>query len=56
MGAQLVGACRRGGLNAGQMLAGALKAVMLLNNEPEFDSAAGNKAAAALGRRDMVIT
>jgi NADH-quinone oxidoreductase subunit G len=34
----------QGGLNAGQMLAGGLKAVLLLNNEPEFDSAAGAAA------------
>ena len=42
VGAQLAGALpRKGGLNAGQMLAGGLKAVILLNNEPEFDSAGG---------------
>ncbi len=45
-----------GGLNAGQMLAGALKGVLLLNNEPEFDSAAGARASAALGHADMVVT
>jgi NADH-quinone oxidoreductase subunit G len=33
-----------------------LKAVLLLNNEPEFDSAAGAQAAKALGQADMVIT
>jgi NADH-quinone oxidoreductase subunit G len=38
------------------MLAGGLKAAILLNNEPEFDSAAGAKAAAALGQAEMVIT
>ena len=43
-----------GGLNAGQMLAGELKAILLLNNEPEFDSVAG--AAHNLGRAEMVVT
>jgi NADH-quinone oxidoreductase subunit G len=57
VGAQLVGAVPGpGGLDAGQMLAGALKGVILLNNEPEFDSAAGAKAAAALARSEMVVT
>jgi NADH-quinone oxidoreductase subunit G len=59
VGAQLVGAFpdrAAGGLNAGQMLAGGLKAVLLLNNEPEFDSAAGAAAKAALGQADMVVT
>ena len=45
------------GLNAGQMLKqGGLKAVLLLNNEPEFDSAAGGAAKDALARADMVVT
>jgi NADH-quinone oxidoreductase subunit G len=44
------------GLNAAQMLGGDLKAVFLLNCEPEFDSAAGAQAAAALGRAEMVVT
>jgi len=57
VGAQLVGAMPgAGGLHAGQMLGGALKAVVLLNNEPEFDSAAGPQAAATLGQADMVVT
>ena len=59
VGAQLVGAFAegaKGGLNAGQMLAGGLKAVLLLNNEPEFDSAAGAQAKATLGQADMVVT
>ncbi|MGE3347995.1 MAG: NADH-quinone oxidoreductase subunit NuoG [Ramlibacter sp.] len=57
VGAQVVGAMPgAGGLNAGQMLGGALKAVLLLNTEPEFDSAAGAQAAAALGRAEMVVT
>ena len=46
VGAQLVKAMPgEGGLNAGQMLAGGLKALFLLNNEPEFDSAAGAERA-----------
>ncbi len=57
VGAQLVGAVPgAGGLNAGQMLGGALKAAILLNTEPEFDSAPGRKAAAALGQAQMVVT
>jgi len=57
VGAQLAGAMPdANGLNAGQMLAGGLKAAILLNNEPEFDSAAGAKAAAALGQAEMVVT
>jgi NADH-quinone oxidoreductase subunit G len=57
VGAQLVGALPgTGGLNAGQMLQGGLKAVLLLNTEPVFDSAAGARAAAALGQADMVVT
>ncbi|MDP3821777.1 MAG: NADH-quinone oxidoreductase subunit NuoG [Burkholderiales bacterium] len=57
VGAQLAGALPgANGLNAGQMLAGGLKAAILLNTEPEFDSAAGQKAAAALARADMVVT
>ncbi|QXL84760.1 NADH-quinone oxidoreductase subunit NuoG [Comamonas sp. NLF-1-9] len=45
-----------GGLNAGQMLAGALKAAVLFNTEPEFDSAAGPAAAQALSQAGMVVT
>ncbi|MEJ6023866.1 NADH-quinone oxidoreductase subunit NuoG [Ramlibacter sp. PS4R-6] len=57
VGAQLVKALPgEGGLNAGQMLSGSLKAVILLNNEPEFDSAAGAKAKAALGQAEMVVS
>lgn len=57
VGAQLVGATPgAGGLNAAQMLGGALKAVILLNNEPEFDSAAGVKAKTALSASDMVVS
>ena len=57
VGAQLVNALPgEGGLNAGQMLSGALKAVVLLNTEPEFDSAAGRNARAALDGAEMVIS
>ncbi|WP_336691957.1 NADH-quinone oxidoreductase subunit NuoG [Delftia acidovorans] len=61
VGAQWVGAQPAAmgsnvGLNAGQMLAGGLKAVLLLNNEPVFDSAAGARAADALGKAEMVVT
>jgi NADH-quinone oxidoreductase subunit G len=57
IGAQLAGAMPgAGGLNAGQMLNGALKAAILLNNEPMFDSAAGTGAPAALGQAEMCVT
>ncbi len=57
LGAQLAGAMPQGqGLNAGQMLDGQLKAVLLLNNEPEFDSASGTKAKASLNAAQMVVT
>jgi NADH-quinone oxidoreductase subunit G len=54
VGAQLVGATPgQGGLHAGQMLGGALKAVVLLNTEPTHDSAAGSSG---LAQADMVVT
>ena len=57
VGAQLAGALPGDrGLNAGQMLDGKLKAVLLLNNEPEFDSAAGIKAKASFNAARMVVT
>jgi NADH-quinone oxidoreductase subunit G len=57
VGAQLVGAIpKAGGLNAAQILAGGVKAALLLNNEPVFDSAAGASAIANLGRCQMVVT
>ena len=57
VGAQLVNALPgQGGLNAGQMLAGGLKAAILLNTEPAFDAAGGASAAAAIGQADMVIS
>ena len=59
VGAQLVGAFpKNGGLDAGRMLAAGsgLKAVLLLNTEPVFDSAAGAAAAGVIGNAQMVIT
>jgi len=54
VGAQLVNAVPgQGGLNAGQMLGGALKAAILLNTEPAFDSAAGAEGLKSAG---MVVT
>jgi NADH-quinone oxidoreductase subunit G len=45
-----------GGKNAAQMLDGSLKAAVLLNTEPEFDTAAGVAAVAALDKAEMVVT
>ena len=57
VGAQIAGAMPQGkGLNAGQMLDGQLKAVVLLNTEPEFDSALGAKAKVSLNASQMVVT
>ena len=57
VGAQLAAAQpQAGGLNASQMLGGQLKALFLLNTEPEFDSAAGAQAAVALAKTSMVVT
>jgi NADH-quinone oxidoreductase subunit G len=57
VGAQVVGALpKAGGQNAGQMLAGGLKAVVLLNTEPAFDAANGAAAAQAIGQAEMVVT
>ncbi|MDB5930924.1 MAG: dehydrogenase subunit [Polaromonas sp.] len=57
VGAQMVSALPGGsGMNAGQMLDGKLKAVILLNNEPEFDSAPGAKAKNSLNSAQMVVT
>ena len=57
VGAQLAGIIPgSGGLNAAQMLSGGLKVMILLNNEPEFDSAAGLSAKAALASSDMVVS
>jgi NADH-quinone oxidoreductase subunit G len=57
VGAQLAHAVPGpGGLNAAQMLEGTLKAAILLNTEPQFDSAAGSDAPGALSQADMVVT
>jgi NADH-quinone oxidoreductase subunit G len=57
VGAQLVNAMPgQGGLNAGQMLSGGLKALFLLNTEPEFDSAAGAQARVLGEAKGMVVT
>jgi NADH-quinone oxidoreductase subunit G len=57
VGAQLAGALPgEKGLNAGQMLDGKLKAVILLNNEPEFDSASGIDAVKSLNAAQIVVT
>ncbi len=57
VGAQLVNAMPgAGGLNAKQMLEGGLKAAILLNVEPEYDTAAGAAAVAALNQAKMVVT
>ncbi|MCZ4312886.1 NADH-quinone oxidoreductase subunit NuoG [Comamonadaceae bacterium G21597-S1] len=57
VGAQLAGAVPgEGGQHAGQMLSGGLKAALLLNTEPVFDSAAGPAAAQALDAAAMVVT
>ena len=54
VGAQLVRAVPgQGGQNAGQMLAGGVKAAILLNTEPADDSAAG---AQGLAGAEMVVT
>ncbi|MEY4976680.1 MAG: NADH-quinone oxidoreductase chain 3 [Pseudomonadota bacterium] len=45
-----------GGLNAAQMLAGGLKAALLLQVEPAHDSAAGAAGAKALAGAEMVVT
>jgi len=57
VGAQVVGAMPQAqGLNAGQMLAGGVKAVILLNNEPQFDSAGAAASVQALADCKMVVT
>jgi NADH-quinone oxidoreductase subunit G len=57
VGAQLVGAVPgANGQNAGQMLAGGLKAVVLLNTEPQFDAANDRAALAGLNKAQMVVT
>lgn len=57
VGAQLVGALPySGGMSAETMLSGKLKAALLLNNEPEFDSATGVASRSGLAQAEMVVT
>lgn len=57
VGAQIAGATPGSkGLNAAQMLAGGIKAAILLNTEPVFDSAAGHASEKSLSAMDMVVT
>jgi NADH-quinone oxidoreductase subunit G len=57
VGAQLVGAVPGAkGLNAAQMLDGGLKAAILLNVEPAFDAANGQRAVAGLAKCEMVVS
>ncbi|MDZ7937339.1 MAG: NADH-quinone oxidoreductase subunit NuoG [Rhodoferax sp.] len=57
VGAQWVGAVPKdNGLHAAQMLSGGLKATILLQVEPEFDSALGADASMALSSAEMVIS
>ena len=44
------------GLNAAQMIDGGLKAAILLNNEPAFDTAPGIQALQGLNKAEMVVT
>jgi NADH-quinone oxidoreductase subunit G len=57
VGAQLVQAVPGAqGLHAAQMLSGGLKAALLFNTEPVFDSALGAAARAGLAQADMVVS
>lgn len=57
VGAQLVGALPvNGASHAGDILAGALKAVLLLNTEPEFDGVWSQKAFEAMSSAKMVVS
>ena len=57
VGAQWMGVLpAQGAKNAGEMLAGGMKAVLLLNTEPQWDSATGAASAQILAQSDMVIT
>jgi NADH-quinone oxidoreductase subunit G len=57
VGAPIAGATPgEGGLNAGQMLSGGLKAAVLLGVEPAFDTAAGAAAEQSLAQAEMVVT
>lgn len=57
VGAQLAGAFPAdSGLNAEQMLGGTLKALLLLNTEPEFDSSVGVSSVGMLSQTQMIVT
>ena len=57
VGAQFVGAQPLGkGFNAAEMLAGKVRAALLLNTEPTLDSVAGVRATLDLSAVDMVVT
>ncbi len=57
VGAQVVDALPGpSGLNAGEMAAGGAKALLLLNNEPELDTALGSDCVDPLRQTDMVVT
>ena len=56
VGAQLVGALPKGGLHAAQMAKGGLKAVLLLQVEPQHDMAQGAAAHTAIGQAEMVVS
>ena len=57
VGAQFIGVQPQAqGYNAAQMLQGDLKALLLINTEPQYDSALGAAAAEKLGQVDMVVT
>lgn len=57
VGAQLVGAMPGvGGAHVAQMLSGNLRAAMLLNCEPRFDTALRQSAIQALSKSDLVVT
>ena len=57
VGAQLVKAQpQNSGLNAAQMLSGQMKALVLLNTEPQFDAANGALAVANVAKSQMVVT
>ena len=57
VGAQIAGAMPQdNGAHAGQMLAGGVKAALLLNTEPVYDSAAGAAAAQGISKAEMVVT
>ena len=57
VGAQVAGAMPgAAGMNAKEMLNGGLKAVLLLNNEPEFDSVECGSTSVGIAQAQMVVT